>query len=168
MIAKIQQLIPKLVFSVLITTIIVTTFSFSKYESTMAGSTNVAVASFIIGGNGQTIEKLSLDCNNENPSVSYDLIVTNKKDNYISQVTTKYDIVVEFSGQLPLGITISDGTTTLMSEEGKTTYTFSDVGVLYVGAEQNNNHTITLTGSNEVLSAYTGTVSFYVDAIQID
>lgn len=168
MITKMQNLIPKLVFSVLITTIIVTTFSLSMYESTMAGTSDIGVASFIIDSTGSDVDNLTIDCNNDNPTVSYDLIVTNKKDSSISQVSIKYDLVVEFSEGLPTGITISDGTTTLNSADGQTTYLFSNIGDFSAGVEESNTHTITLTGSNEVLNAYSGNISIYVDATQID
>ena len=159
MITKMQNLIPKLVFSVLITTVVVTTFSLSKYESAMAGSSNVTVASFIIDSTGSDIDNLSIDCNNDAPTVSYDVVVTNKKDNAI---------VVEFSEALPTGLTLTDGTTTIDSVDGQTSYVFSDIGNFSADIEKSNTHTITLTGSNEVLSAYNGTMSIYVDATQID
>lgn len=168
MITKMQNLIPKLLFSVLITTVVVTTFSLSKYESAMAGSSNVTVASFIINSTGSELDNLSIDCNSDSPIASYDVVVTNKKDNTISQVAIKYDIVVEFSKALPTGLTISDGTTTIDSVDGQTSYVFSDIGNFSADVEKSNTHTITLTGSNEVLSAYSGTMSIYVDATQID
>lgn len=168
MILKIQNSIPKLMYFVIITTIIVTTFSLSKYESAIAGSSDVTVASFVVNATGSDKDSLSIDCNSDAPTISYDVIVSNKKDNSISQVAIKYNIVVEFSESLPTGITISDGTTILNSVDGQTTYIFSDVGNFNVGTEKNNTHTITLNGSNEVINAYDGTMSFYIDATQID
>ena len=58
--------------------------------------------------------------------------------------------------------------TTLNSIDGETTYMFSDVGNFNAGVEKSNAHTISLNGSNEVLTAYDGIMSFYVDATQID
>jgi len=43
MITKMQNLIPKLVFSVLITTIIVSTFSLSRFQTAKAGASDVVV-----------------------------------------------------------------------------------------------------------------------------
>lgn len=168
MITKMQNLIPKLVFSVFITTIIVSTFSLSRFQAAKAGASDVTVASFVINATGSDVDKLALDCNSDNPIVSYDVVVTNKKDNSISGVAIKYDIAVEFSEELPIGITISDGTKTLNSVEGQTTYLFSDIGNFNAGVEKSNTHTITLSGSNEILSAYDGAMSIYVDATQID
>lgn len=168
MILKIQNSIPKLMYFVIITTIIVTTFSLSKYESAIAGSSDVTVASFVFNATGSDKDSLSIDCNSDAPTISYDVIVSNQKDNSISQVAIKYDIIVEFSEPLPTGITISDGTTILNSVDGQITYIFSDVGNFNAGIEKNNTHTITLNGSNEVINAYDGTMSFYVDATQID
>lgn len=168
MIIKIQNLIPKLLYGVIITTIIVTTFSLSKYESAMAGSSDATVAKFIVDATGTDADSLTLDCNSDTPSVNYDVIVTNKKDNSISQVAIKYNIVIEFSESLPTGIIISDGTTTINSVDGQTTYTFNDIGNFTAGIEKSNTHTFTLTGSEDVLTAYSGTMSFYVDATQID
>jgi len=165
---KLYKSIPKLLYGVLITTVIVTTFSFSKYESSMAVSSDASVAMFVVDATGTETDSLTLDCNSDVPSISYNVNVTNKKDNSISQVAIKYDIVVEFSESLPTGITISDGTTTLDSVEGQKTYTFNDVGNFTAGIEKNNVHNITLTGSENVLTAYSGTMSFYVDATQID
>jgi len=168
MILKIQNSIPKLMYFVIITTIIVTTFSLSKYESAIAGSSDVTVASFVVNANGNQQDILSIDCNSTTPSASYDIVVTNKKDNSISQVAIKYDIVVEFSKPLPTGMVLSDGITIINTVDGQTTYVFSDVGNFSANIEKNNTHTITLTGSNEVLTAYDGTMSFYIDATQID
>ena len=168
MITKMQNLIPKLMYFVIITTIIVTTFSLSKYESAIAGTSDVTVASFVVDATGNDVSDLSLDCNSDTPTTSYDIVVTNKKDNSISQVAIKYDLVVEFSESLPTGITISDGTTILSSVDGQTTYMFSDVGDFSAGIEKSNTHTITITGSDEVLTAYSGSISFHVDATQID
>ena len=168
MILKIQNSIPKLMYFVFITTIIVTTFSLSKYESSIAGSSEVPVASFVVNATGSDKDLLFIDCNSDTPTISYDVIVLNKKDNSISQVAIKYDIVVEFGESLPTGLTLSDGTSSIQTEEGKTTYVFSDAGNFYASVEKSNTHTITLTGSNEVLTAYDGTMSFYVDAMQID
>lgn len=168
MILKIQNSIPKLMYFVIITTIIVTTFSLSKYESAIAVSSDVTVASFVVNATGSEIDKLSIDCNSETPTISYGVIVSNQKDNSISQVAIKYDLIVEFSEGLPTGITISDGTTILNSVDGQTSYVFSDIGNFNAGVEKSNTHTITLNGSNEVLTAYDGTMSFYVDATQID
>ena len=168
MILKIQNSIPKLMYFVIITTIIVTTFSLSKYESAMAGSSSVNVASFVVNATGSDKDSLSIDCNSDTPIISYDVIVSNKKDNSISQVAIKYDIVVEFSQPLPTGLTLTDGTTSIDSIDGETNYMFSDVGNFSAGVEKSNTHTITLIGSNEVLTEYDGTMSFYVDATQID
>ena len=168
MITKMQNLIPKLVFSVLITTIIVSTFSLSKFQTAKAGASDVTVASFVINATGNDVDKLSLDCNENNPTVSYDVVVTNKKDDSISQVAIKYDIVVEFSKPLPTGLTLSDGTTSIDLIDGQTTYVFSDIDNFSAGVEKSNTHTITLNGSNEVLIEYDGTMSIYVDATQID
>lgn len=168
MITKIQNLIPKLIFSVLITTIIVSTFSLSRFQTAKAGASDVSVAYFIVSATGSEEDKLTLDCNSNNPIVSYDVVVTNKKDNSISGVTIKYDVVVEFSEALPSGITISDGKTTLNSVEGQNIYLFNDIGNFSAGLEKSNTHTITLAGSSETLSTYSGNMSIYVDATQID
>lgn len=168
MIAKIENSIPKLIFLVLITTIISTTFSLSRFETAKAGTNDVKVASFIVDANGSNNDSLSIDCNTNAPNTSYDVVVTNKKDNLISQVAIKYDLVIEFSESLPTGLTLTDGKTTLNSVDGKTTYVFSDVGDFKANVEDSKTHTITLTGSNEVLSIYDGTMSIYVDATQID
>ena len=109
MITKMENSIPKLVFLVLITTIISTTFSLSRFETARAGNNDVTVASFVVNATGSDKDSLSIDCNSDTPIISYDVIVSNKKDNSISQVAIKYDIVVEFSEPLPTGITISDG-----------------------------------------------------------
>lgn len=168
MITKMENSIPKLVFLVLITTIISTTFSLSRFETAKAGSNDVTIASFVVNATGSDKDSLSIDCNSDTPTISYDVIVSNKKDNSISQVAIKYDIVVEFSEPLPTGLTLTDGTTTLNSIDGEITYMFSDVGNFNAGVEKSNTHTITLNGSNEVLTAYDGTMSIYVDATQID
>lgn len=164
---KLENLIPKLLYLAIITTIVIPTFSLSKFESAIAGSTDVSVASFVIDANGKN-EDLIIDCNAETPTTSYDVVVTNKKDNKISGVAIKYDIVFEFNTPLPSGITISNGITTLTTNENQTIYTFSDVGTLLPGVEDIKIHTITFTGNNSILTDYNDTLSIYVDAVQID
>lgn len=164
---KLENLIPKLLYLTIITTIVISTFSLSKFESAIAGSTDVSVASFVIDASGKN-EDLIIDCNTETPITSYDVVVTNKKDNKISGVAIKYDIVLEFNTPLPSGITISNGITALTTNENQTIYTFSNVGTLLSGVEDIKTHTITFTGNNSVLIEYNDTLSIYIDAVQID
>lgn len=168
MISKIQNLIPKLMYFVIITTIIVTTFSLSRFESAKAGSIDAKVALFVVNATGSDKDSMSIDCNSDNPTTSYDIVVTNKKDNAISEVAINYDIVVEFSNSLPSGISLTLSNKTIETTDENKIYKFSDIGSFDANIEKSNNHTITIAGSNEVLTAYNGTVSFYVEANQID
>lgn len=167
MITKIENLIPKLLYLSIITTIVISTFSLSKFESAIAGTSDVGVATFVINASGND-NNLVIDCNSETPTSSYSVVVTNKKDSKVSGVSIKYDIVLEFNTALPSGMTISDGITTLDTTEDKTTYIFKNVGNFGAGVEKSNTHTITITGSNDVLNNYNDNMSIYVDATQID
>ena len=168
MILKMQNLIPKLMYFTIVTTIIVTTFSLSRFESAQAGSIDAKVALFVVNATGSDQDSMSIDCNSDNPTTSYDIVVTNKKDNAISEVAINYDIVVEFSDSLPSGITLTLGNRTINTTDENKIYKFSNVGSFDANVEKSNNHTITITGSNEVLTAYNGTLSFYIEATQID
>lgn len=165
-----KDLMPKLVFLFFITTSIVTTLTLSKYESAMAGSTSAKVAAFVVDAVGNGGDTLEIDCNQENPSVSYDIIVSNKMESSISQVGIKYNVIVEFSEVLPTGMEISLSTDdeTITYSGGQTNYVFENVGQFTASIEENNTHTLTLTGNTSVKTGFEGKVAFYVEAVQID
>ena len=167
MITKMEKLIPKLLFLTVVTTILVSGISFSKFESASQGIGEAAVAAFVVDASGSG-DSLAIDCNAETPEASYNLVVTNKKEGTVSEVSMKYDVVLEFDTALPSGIKISDGVTTLETTAEKTTYIFEDAGEFAAGREKQNTHTITITGSKEVLQNCSAVMSVYVDATQMD
>ena len=168
MILKIQKMIPKLLYFAIFTTIIVSTFSLSKYESTIIGSSSVSVASFVVDASSNDSDNLSIDCNSSDPMTNYNIVVSNNKDGIISQVSIMYDVVLEFSEVPPTGLTLSIGSQTLTTIDRQTTYTFKNVGSFSPSIEGNNNHSIIIKGNNQILTEYAGNVSFYVDAYQVD
>lgn len=167
MITKMEKLIPKLLFLTVITAVVASGISFSKFESASKGTDEVAVAAFVVDASGSG-DPLEIDCNSETPAANYKVVVTNKKEDKISEIAIKYDVVLEFDTALPSGIKISDGVTTLEATAEKTTYIFEDAGKFDAGIEKQNAHVITITGSKDVLQNCTAVMSVYVDATQMD
>lgn len=168
MMMKIENPIRKLLyFLAVITTIVAATTSLSRFESATAGTSETEVAAFIIDVSGES-GKSVFDLNGEKTTDSYSIEVANQKDQKVSGVSIKYDIELEFDPALPIGMTISDGTITLDTEEGKEIYIFEEAGKFTAGNEASNTHTITIAGNIGELEEYCGEMSIYVDAAQID
>lgn len=168
MIMRKEKIIPKLLCFAVVTTVITSTISFSRFGTQAVGiSEDVVVASFVVEASSGN-ENLLIDCNVDNPCAVYDVVITNRKEDKISGVAAKYNLVLEFDKPIPSGVTISDGNTTIDTNGENSTFVFENVGTSDAGIEYQHTHTITLSGSSDVLYEYKGKMSVYVDATQID
>ena len=118
-----QNNMPKLIFLCLITTIIVTTLTLSKYESTLAGNSNAIVAVPVMDLSTNTI---SLNINPIDEEKIYTFSVANIKDKQQSEVSMKYTIQIQSLENLPLEFELYAETDTrreknLLSGNGKIT-----------------------------------------------
>lgn len=165
-----ENLIPKLIFLLFITTIIATTVTLSSYESIANGNTDIEVAAFVVDATGDKSNTLEINCNSENRSATYDIIVTNEKNNCISEVGIEYDLKVVFSPALPEGmnLTLTAGDYTKTYTGGEKTYTFENIGQFTAGTSQSITNTLTLTGSENTAYGVDGYIKFYLEAYQID
>lgn len=171
-----KDLLPKVVFLFLITTSLVTTFTLSKYQSTVAGTNSANAAGFIVEVSSlpESSKDMVLDCmNNYNPmpSVDYKIKVSNTNNkNKTSQVGCKYSIIVSLPEALPDGIelSISDAEKAEVSEDKKT-YTFKSKNVFLPGIIGEYTNIITFSASEEVIGNHElNDISINVISEQID
>ena len=175
MLEKVKKYLkPNLIYffiNVFIVAMAIAGFSLAKFESSAKTSNNIAtVAAFVVDASGNGSDTFEVNCNLDNPTAVYDVTVTNKKNNIISQVGITYNIIVTFSSILPRNMQLSISTSTgeIVQNGGKTSYTFKNVGILSSGIETTNTHTVTLTGNSNVGQEFIGFMEIYVDAFQID
>ena len=150
-------LMSKLIFLSLITTIIVTTMSLSKYQSTLGGTSNTTVAIYAMAAytNENTDEDLVVDCAGERNlqlTDGYSYVITNEVQGKVAEVAVKYKIKVEFEDELPTGITID--VTDENGNKGDVTkldnsYIFENAAWKFTaGVSQQNIITINFNGEN--------------------
>lgn len=90
----------KLIFLFLITTIIVTILTLSKYYSTTAGKSDAKVAFPLIELNSEQV--LETDINPTSEEKEFIFAVANNRDEQRTQVTMKYTIQIKTLNNLPL------------------------------------------------------------------
>lgn len=167
-----QSFLPKFIFLCIITTSIVTTLSLSKYQSTIAGTSNVATVSrpilnVALAENQK--ESLQIDCNEDETSTSYSIVVSNKENDIISEVSLKYDITITFppEAEVPDGLTLKIDNKNL-SKSGNT-YTIKNIGQFSPSYANENTHTLTFKADpNIIRSCSFEDITITVYAEQID
>ena len=121
-----KSVIDKLLIATIITTIIVTILSFSKYNATIAGNTNAKVAVPVITFE----EKTAIFDITASPSMAtkeYIFYVSNSGESLKTDTTMTYTIGVESLGNLPLEFELytyeneTCGDTNLFKSNGKIT-----------------------------------------------
>ncbi len=171
-----KDLLAKVVFMFFITTSLVTTFTLSKYQSTVAGTNSANAAGFVVEVSSlpESSKDMVLDCmNNYNPmpSVDYKIKVSNTNDkNKTSQVGCKYSIIITLPEALPEGIdlSVSDAEKAEVSEDKKT-YTFKSKNVFLPGISKEYTNIITFSASEEVIGNHElNDISINVISEQID
>lgn len=147
-----QSFMPKLIFLCIITTSIVTTLSFSKYQSTVVGTSNTARVSKPVlnvafaEGQGKSLE---IDCNEENTSVSYTIVVSNTESNVTSEVSLKYDVILTLPTIAPNGLIIKiDGKSA--TQKGNT-YTIENAGQFSPYTANEKTHTLTFEADPDII-----------------
>ena len=147
-----QSFMPKLIFLCIITTSIVTTLSFSKYQSTGIGNSSSARASkpvlnVAFAENQQ--ESLVIDCNTDKTNVTYNIVVSNTESNVTSEVSLKYDVILTLPTTAPTGLTIKiDGKDA--TKKGNT-YTIENAGQFSPSTANEKTHTLTFEADPEII-----------------
>lgn len=165
-----QSFLPKFIFLCIITTSIVTTMSFSKYQSTIAGTSNTArvsrpILNVTLAENQE--KSLQIDCNEDDTSVNYSIVVSNKENNVISEVSLKYDISVTFQSEVPDGLTLKIDNKDL-SKNGNT-YTIKNIGQFSPSTINENTHTLTFEADPDIVrNCNLEDITITVHAEQID
>jgi len=159
--------IEKLVFLCIITTIIITTVSLSKFETTINNDNTAKVAIYAIDSysEGNTDKHLKIDCAGEknlNLAESCTYVITNEINGKVTEVAVAYKIKIEFEEELPLGISIG------VKDENGIEANVTTIGNSYIfeneawkftpGTLQTNNINITFNGEN-VKNATSTTIS---------
>ncbi|MBR6689459.1 MAG: hypothetical protein IKL68_05535 [Clostridia bacterium] len=167
---KYQRFLPKLIFMCLITTSIVTTLSFSKYQTTVTGkSTNarVSVPRLSVALAEKQEDSLVIDCNTNIKSVNYSIIVSNKEKENISEVSLEYDIIITLPVEVASGLTVKvDGKETTRN---KNKYTISKAGNFKPSTSRSQTHTLTFEANPDVIrNCELNNIKVTVYAEQID
>lgn len=147
-----QSFLPKFLFLYIITTSIVTTLSLSKYQSTVAGTSNTVrvsrpILNVALAENQE--ESLVIDCNTDNTSVIYSIIVSNKENNIISEVSLNYDITLTLPSNIPDGLTIKIDNNDAI--QNGNTYTIENAGQFTPNSEVQNTHTLTFEADPDII-----------------
>lgn len=147
-----QSFLPKFIFLCIITTSIVTTMSFSKYQSTIAGTSNTATVSrpilnVTLAENQE--ESLKINCNTDETSANYSIVVSNKENNVISEVSLKYDIILTLPSAAPEGLTIKIDDNDAI--QNGNTYTIENAGQFSPSSSGENTHTFTFKADPDVI-----------------
>lgn len=160
---------PKFILLCIVTTSIVTTFSFSKYYTTLTSSTNTSRVSIPVLNVEVTDsqESLTIDCNTASSSVNYEIIVSNKEDNIISEVSLKYYIEISFPTEVPSGLTVKiDEEYAIQSGN---TFIIKNIGIFSPGKINENTHIVTFEADPDIVrSDVFEDITIVVYAEQID
>ena len=147
-----QSFMPKLIFLCIITTSIATTLSFSKYQSTVIGTSNTATVSkpvlnVRLAENQE--ESLTIDCNSDKTATAYNLIVSNNETNNTSEVSLKYDIILTLPTSAPNGLDIKiDGKD---ATKNGNIYTIQNAGQFSPSAANEKTHTLTFEVNPDIV-----------------
>lgn len=164
-----QSFIPKLIFLYIITTSIVTTLSFSKYQTTVLGTNTVRVSKPVLNVEFDENQKKSqtIDCNIENTVVNYNIIISNSNNNNISEVSLGYDVIITLPIEDVDGLSIEiDG---IKATKEKNRYTIKNVGEFTPGQKSEHKHILTFKADSEVIrSCNLNNAKITVYAEQID
>ena len=147
-----KSFMPQFLFLCIITTSIVTTFSLSKYQSTLTGSTKisrVAVPILNVTCVDNQEQNLKIDCNTNDTSVKYEIIVSNKQNNMISEVSLKYDIILTLPQNVQDGLIVKIDNK--IPTKNKNTYIISDIGRFNSGIQNKNKHTLIFEADPDVI-----------------
>jgi len=165
-----QSFLPKFIFLCIITTSIVTTMSFSKYQSTIAGTSNTArvsrpILNVSLAENQE--ESLQINCNEDDTSTNYSIVVTNKENNVISEVSLKYDLILTLPTTTPNGLDIKIDNKA--ATQNKNTYTIKNAGQFSPSATNENTHTLTFEADPDIVrNCNLENITITVHAEQID
>ena len=165
-----QSFMPKFIFLCIITTSIVTTFSLSKYQSTLTGSTGtssiaIPILNVTLAENQE--QNLKIDCNTDCTNANYEILVSNIENNITSEVSLKYDIIVTLPSTAPDGLTIKIDNKA--PTQNGNTYTISNIGQFNSSTQSQNTHTLTFEADPDVIrDCNFEDISITVYAEQID
>lgn len=146
-----RSLMPKLIFLSIITTSIVTTLSFSKYQTTVSSINTARISKPIINVEFTENQKQSqiIDCNTENTTVNYNIIVRNNDSENTSEVSLKYDVIITLPIEVSEGLLVEvDGKS---ATKDKNTYTVKSLGNFTPNEKIENTHTLTFKANSEVI-----------------
>lgn len=168
---KNSELIMTILFFIIITTGLVTTYSISSFRSDVTNNSTARIAKFIVKTTENSNKDLAIDCNSSNTmNATYSFTVTNQENSIISDVAINYDVVVKFSEKL------LDGTTLILTTEngnktasgGQTEYVFENAGTFSATNGKSNSHTLTINATTDVNSYFDGTMKVSVRAKQVN
>lgn len=171
-----KDFLAKVVFMFFITTSFVTTFTLSKYQSTVAGINSANAASFVVEVSSldESSKDMVLDCMNDYnpmPIAEYKIKVSNTNDNNkVSQVGCEYSIVVTLPERLPEGVelSVSDAEETEISEDKKV-YTFKSIKTFTPAVTAEYTNIITFSASEDIIGYHElENISISVISEQID
>lgn len=132
---------------------------YARYTAYGTGSDSARVAQWSVSASGNK-PALTIDCTNDDFDDEYKITVTNN-----SEVSVKYDIVLNFAESLPESITIKlDGSKAPAVSNSRKTFTFTNVGSFVVGSASTE-HSLVFTADadeidEDVTFSFTGTVKF--------
>lgn len=146
-----QGLMPKLIFLAIITTSIVTTLSFSKYKTTVLSTNTARVSKPVLNVEFAENQKKSqkIDCNTENTTVNYNIIVSNTDTYSTTDVSLKYDVIITLPTEITEGLSVDiDGKS---ATKDKNTYTVKSLGKFTPNEKIENTHSLTFKANSEVI-----------------
>ncbi len=164
-----------LVFLTIITTIIIVSFSISRYQSTIAGADTGQVAKIILN-KSQELE-ISLDGNNFYPgsTYTYEFGITNEDNGNVLETKMNYTITVNDLGYIPLTYRLETvsvtGSGTAISNTDLTKGVATNSGTMPLTSDT---HTYKLyihwdiADNNESYSKLLENIKISIDAKQID
>lgn len=115
--SKRQTIVTFTIFIILCFTMI----ALAKYISKAYGSDDGRVAKYILNENIDTIS-LDLGMLNQNNSYDYEFIISNTKDDDVSEVVQKYKLIFDTSNNIPLKITLYKNDEEITLTDNETEY----------------------------------------------
>ena len=120
-----KSAVHKLVFCCIITTILVTTFTLSKFESSIAGQSHTKVAASVMQLTADN-PVIPIEVSPIKQDTIYEFRVSNTDGSQQSEVSMEYTLEIQSIGNLPLEFALytyegdNIGTTNLLTESGST------------------------------------------------
>lgn len=153
----------------LIIALLLTSVTSARYLSSMSGSDNADVAKWVVDVEYDSLDKVEMKRPSDDgiKEEKYSFSVKNYKDNVVSEVALKYDIVIILNEDLPTGVTIKLNNTELSFDNKKCI--LNDVGIIPALTRKSIDYELSFIGDFDTIgSNYTRNISIRVDAEQID